>query len=291
MTKKTIRIHIVTCSSPDREQVLEKNIDGLKNLGFKVVLFQSKNPLKNSWPFTAGEITDRARIFQKAFDNCDVLFATRGGYGASDILPFLDYKKIKSAPGILVGFSDISALHSAIYAKTKKTGVHGNMPGSTMWNFGGQDVVSVLKWIRDPKLLAPIRLHKITPQKNSISGRIFGGNLATLANLIGTSYIPKSLAGHILFFEDIGENGGKIMRYFNQWQQSGLLREIKAIILGKFTNLERDVTAKIFYRQLAKQLPGIPLFSTEECGHSNPNMPILIGGNYKILKNYLRYLS
>ena len=290
-----MRIHIVTCSSPDREQVLAKNIEHMRGLGFEVTLFESPNAHSHVWPFTAGTVKERGLLWQKAYKNCDFLFATRGGYGASDFLPQLKFSNFKKKDHknlpVVIGFSDISALHSALYAQLKKPGLHANMPGSTLWDFNRLDVKSIFAWMKTPDSLPHIALQSFAAKKGAIKGKLFGGNLATLTNLIGTPYIPKTLRDHILFFEDLGENGGKVMRYLNQWQQSGLLRDVKAIIFGDFKGLERKVEVNDlnFHTEVLNHVGKIRCFTSNAFGHKISNTPLLIGGNYEIKNNSLRF--
>lgn len=77
-----------------------------------------------------------------------------------------------------------------------------------------------------------------------IEGTLFGGCFSVLTNLLATPYLPRSLAGYILFFEDINESVWKLLRYLNQWRFSGMLDGVQAIVLGRFEQLDGDQSAQ-----------------------------------------------
>ena len=114
-----------------------------------------------------------------------------------------------------------------------------------------------------------------------IEGKIFGGCFSVLTNLIGTPFMPI-LDKHILFLEDIAENPGKIMRYFDQWLYSGILKNVKAIVVG---SLESCDSEEISYQDIVERLQSktkIPVFYTKEFGHGIPNYPLGYGSHATI---------
>jgi muramoyltetrapeptide carboxypeptidase len=123
-----------------------------------------------------------------------------------------------------------------------------------------------------------------------IQGRLFGGCLSVVTNLIGTPFFPRSLNNHVLFFEDTGENPGRIMRFFNQLQQSNALNGVKAIILGRFRQLGGgfDENPQQLYREFQER-SGLPIFSSESFGHFNPNFPLLVGSEATLTRDTLTW--
>jgi muramoyltetrapeptide carboxypeptidase len=125
-----------------------------------------------------------------------------------------------------------------------------------------------------------------------VSGILFGGCFTVLTNLIGTPYLPSSLAGHIVFFEDTDENPARLMRAFNQWLQSGLLNNAKALIIGSLRNLGEKIAdcAPYVYEHFANRAgPSLPVFSTADFGHSSPNFPLMVGAHATIKGNQLKW--
>jgi len=288
--KPTLRI--VTYCSPDRNHLLPERINELKDEGFAV----KHNSIKKdkNWPFTNGSILDRGEAFEKACleSGTDFVWATRGGYGSSDFLEDLDWKKLKNSHATIVGYSDVCAIHSAFYAKFKKVGIHGPMPSSKLWKLNSEtrDIDLLLDILRGEKTQTKLKLRLIEKKSApKITGKLFGGNLATLSNLIGTPYFPKTLRNHIIFFEDVSENGGRLSRYLNQWRLSGALDGVKAIIWGALTDVGMDFNDcdKRLYRELQSRTPNIPCFYTPMIGHVSPNFPLPIGGDVEIFNKIL----
>ena len=104
-----------------------------------------------------------------------------------------------------------------------------------------------------------------------------------LTSLIGTPYLRDNFEDHILYFEDIGENPGRIIRMLNQWQQSGLLRGVRGLLLGCFTDLGGDLpdSAKILLDEVSRRYK-IPTFASKDFGHVSPNQPLVLGAYAEI---------
>ncbi|MDE3269691.1 MAG: LD-carboxypeptidase, partial [Pseudomonadota bacterium] len=213
-----------------------------------------------------------------------VIICARGGYGVSDLLPFLPYREL--SPSLLVGYSDISALLSALWTQRQFIGVHGAMPATNSWEYDKSEAMTALLTVLAGKdTTGKIKLQRLG-EHTTIHGTLFGGCLSVLTNLIATPYLPQSLAGYILFFEDINENVGRVLRNFNQWQQSGMLAGVKAIILGRFEKLAGD--AQWLYRELLERL-ACPLYFTDCFGHSAPLYPLPVGGKAEITGDCLTW--
>jgi muramoyltetrapeptide carboxypeptidase len=241
-----------------------------------------------SWPFTAGSFEDRLKQLTDALlaPDVDVLLAARGGYGASDLLPHLPWAQLKNVkPKLLIGFSDISALHSALFTQLNWPSIHGPMPGTELWQKNDpSDVETLIELMKGSK--SPVRweiecLNRDIPP--NLSGWSYGGCLAVLTNLIGTPYFPKTLFGSILFIEDIGEHPARILRFINQWMQSRSLEGVKAIILGRFTGCEiPELSSEAQLKLAIAQKLKLPVFSTNLFGHCAPNWPLPIGMEIEI---------
>jgi muramoyltetrapeptide carboxypeptidase len=188
---------------------------------------------------------------------------------------------------IIVGFSDISALQVAIYTRLGWPALHGPVPGSRVWD-KAPDIDLLLSmlsggrpWANEIKLDSSI-------QTGAVSGILLGGCLSVLTNLIGTPYLPASLSGCILFFEDKNENAGRILRFWNQWLDSGLLNGVSAVVLGRFNGLNTDRDEAWLYERLSERTE-CPVFVSEDFGHNGPNIPIAIGAYAEISSNSLRW--
>jgi muramoyltetrapeptide carboxypeptidase len=215
----------------------------------------------------------------------DAVLCARGGYGASDLLPLLEWDTLTRAKEkVLVGFSDASALHSGLFARLGWRGIHGPMPATGLWGKNSTDDVSMLMRFLEPgEAFNSFALRPISAGSEVSQGWLFGGCFSVLTNLIGTPYFPKSLEDAFLILEDIDEAPARLMRYWNQWIQSGILRGVRAIILGEFVSLGGDVAdnPNFLFEQFAKR-SRIPVYSAASLGHVSPNFPFVIGARAEI---------
>ncbi len=291
---KTIRI--IKASSPDREGFLASRINELESAGFKV-LFDEILP-DPVWTYCAGSVADRAKALTRALleDESDAVMWARGGYGASELLPLMPWSEIRRGPSkIVVGFSDVCAFQSALYTMTGRPSIHGPMPATTTWKKNGSDdvtqLIALLKGEANSGHLNIARIPGLHSEKQrEIAGTLFGGSLTVLTALIGTPYLPKSFKNHILVFEDIAENPGRVLRMLNQWQQSGSLAGVKAIVLGAFTGLGGNLpdNAPMLYEEIARRFD-LPIFHTGDFGHISPNFPFVVGSSCHIKDGLLNW--
>ncbi len=182
--------------------------------------------------------TDEARLAQlyAAADNPDVqvVMALRGGYGMTRLLPHIDFERLARSGKLFVGFSDITALHMGLYAKTGALSYAGPMLAG---DFGAPEPVAFTLEQFWSCLAGPT--HSVSEQAAGnpaldVSGTIWGGNLAMLVSLIGTAYFPR-IDGGILYLEDIAEHPFRVERMLLQLMQAGVLEGQQAVLLGDFS--------------------------------------------------------
>ena len=167
------------------------------------------------------------------------------------------------------------------------------MPATILWNKDGEtrDTEILLALIEGQISGSQIDVEPVlstgnpTPPKNSITGILFGGCFSVLTNLIGTPYLPKSLSGHVLFFEDLDEHPARLMRHWNQWLQAGLLEGVKAVVIGNLLKLGQGIpdNAPYVFDEWAKRCPA-PVFKSTAFGHLSPNFPLGVGAVVEISK-------
>ena len=226
---------IAPCSAADKDKV-EEGIEYLKDKGFTV---KSADNLSEQSGFSAGSDDYRIASFNEFWADKDVkaLFCVRGGYGVQRILTQIDYNLISTSPKILVGYSDISALSSAILAKSGLITYSGPMVASDMGdkfdNFSEEMLWRVL--MGHPVIDNPSNQPLLVYKKGYAEGNIFGGTLTVLLPYFGTSYVPD-LDGVILVLEDIGENIGKLDRHFHHLRYQGIFDKISGLVLGEFND-------------------------------------------------------
>lgn len=282
-------IRILRPSSTEYPNLLKRNIKDIKKIA--KVLYEDLKKNKD-WPYTSSDISSRVQALNKALQEkySKIIWCARGGYGASDLLPYINWDKLKNQdPKLIIGFSDISALHSAFYSKLGYQGLHAPMPATKLWaqHNNKADINKVYEILQSKNIYVQGEITVSPLNKYSsriIKGIIFGGCLSVLSNLIGTEYLPRSFRNHILFFEDTDEIPPKVIRYLNQWMQAGLFKDIKGIILGIFRGLSKK-EIKLLYKELSKRIVNIPIFVSKDFGHVCPNFPIMIGAKAQIIDN------
>ena len=285
-------IKIIRPSSLGHSDILQANISDLEKRGIKV-LYEEKSPDPNN--HSSYTVQDRLEELVEALTNpdYDYVMCARGGYGASDLLDFIPWDRLKNVPPkTLVGFSDICALHSALYSKLSWCGLHAPMPASKLWAANKKMLTRYLSFLtegaRSFSLPLNLKLSSASLKtSSSIEGKLFGGCLTVITALIGTPYFPN-LKDHILFLEDIRENPGTVNTMINQWIQSGSLEGVKAVVLGNFVRYGSSQD----YAQLVKKIEEktrISCFSSRYFGHISLNYPLLIGASAVIKGSSLKW--
>lgn len=219
--------------------------EALEALEFKVKLGEN---LDNRYGHLAGTDMERANDLNQMFADPEVkaVICIRGGSGASRILPLLDYAMIAKNPKPLLGYSDITALHCAIYSQTGMVTFHGPN-GSGSWNsfnvkqfeqmfFEKEKMTFKNEQTKSDDLV--VKSNRIqTLRAGQVEGKILGGNLTVLTALSGTAYYPD-FQDAILFIEDIGEDPYRIDRMMSTLMLNGTLGKIKGFIFGQCSDCE-----------------------------------------------------
>jgi muramoyltetrapeptide carboxypeptidase len=234
-SKKSVGVALIAPGgyAPD-EAALARGILALQSQG--CVVYDYYDPAAKYLRFGG---TDAARVEQiyAAIDNpqVQIVLAIRGSYGMSRLLPLLDLRRLAASKKIFVGHSDVTALHLALLAQTGATSVAGPM---LCGDFGEAELSEYTMSHFWQCLRQPEQVLQISAPDNpvvNVSGTLWGGNLAMLNHLIGSSYLPQIEDG-ILFLEDIGEHPYRIERMMLQLQYAGILGRQQAIVLGDFSN-------------------------------------------------------
>jgi muramoyltetrapeptide carboxypeptidase len=237
---------IAPSSNTWEDEEIHFAIDVLKSFGFKVK--QGKYIFQRNG-YLAGNDKDRAWDINNMFQdkNVDGIFCLRGGYGSPRILPYLNYDLIAANPKVFIGYSDITALLNAIYARTGLVTFHGPIAKQNFTEYtlqGFKDVLFTPKIDLDlgtPPLFEPKegqaekdnRLTLITQGK--AHGRLIGGNLSLMVKLVGTPFEPD-YSGKILFLEDVEEAPYRIDGMLTHLKISGRLNKLAGIVFGKCTD-------------------------------------------------------
>lgn len=207
-----------------------------------------------------------------------------GGDLANELLPYLDYEVIGKSQAEFWGYSDLTTILNAIYAKTGRSSVL----------YQARNLVSDGGFFRRPAFENTILqkqsdLFQIScqyvqkGQKQELSefcGTLVGGNIRCLLKLAGTEYWPD-MQDKILLLESWSGGVPKMVTYFSQLRQLGVFRQIKALLLGTFTEME-DRGCSPTIEELVCRYAGseLPILKTRQIGHGKDALAIRVGEKF-----------
>jgi len=268
-------IGIVAPASHFDLEKFNRGIAVIESMGFNMSVSEG---LFNKKEYFAGSDFKRAEMVDRYFadPNIKAIMCARGGYGSIRILSLLDYKIIQKNPKIFIGFSDVSAMLSALYLKCRLVTFHGPTV-TTLANSDHRTKDSLLSMITSGEKLEIVVESGITIQPGSASGPVLGGNLNTLCHLLGTPFQPD-FNGCILFLEDRGEAAYRIDRMLSQMKLAGCFNGLAGFILGAFEDCgDTDDIIRIA-GDIFKD-DKIPILAGLEVGHGKRNLTIPTGLN------------
>ncbi|MEM1056730.1 MAG: LD-carboxypeptidase [Bacteroidota bacterium] len=269
-----------------RERDVEESREALEALGLRTVI--GEHALERDG-YLAGRDGDRATDLVAAFtdDTITGIVAIRGGWGCARLLPYLDWPTLRANPKVLLGYSDLTSLLLALYARTGLVGFHGPVATSTFTDFTLTSLRDTLFGASGFEMLpdadeGPIDV--ITP--GTATGPLVGGNLTVLCAMVGTPYLP-SFEGHILFLEDIGESVYRVDRMLTQLGQAGLLGGLAGIVMGSCRGCtpERDAIATFELDEVLRHHfgpLGVPTVMGAPIGHIRDKWTVPIGATARL---------
>ena len=187
-------------------------------------------------PIVAGPAALRGAALRDYFSRKDIdaILAVRGGYGSAETLPFLEAAAIRTSRKALIGYSDVTALHTFLTCHAQLASVHGPMiDGRLARGEVAYDRSSFLASVSSHAMgeLAPAGLQVLRP--GEARGPLFGGTLTQLPSSLGTPYAFDPPAGHILLIDEVGERPYRIRRMLTQLSQAGIVARAAAVVVGQ----------------------------------------------------------
>jgi muramoyltetrapeptide carboxypeptidase len=285
------KVALISPSFKVTQQEIQFSVERMQALGLEPVVMPSAKEQDGCY---AGTIESRVNELNNAFldPNIKAIIAIRGGAGSFQLLDYINYENIIKNPKILMGYSDVTALLISIYHKTGLITFHGPMPSKIMPKFSVNYLQKVLmnqeqvlfeneKTITDDLIQTENRITTINP--GNATGKLIGGNLTMLVNLLGSDYLPKNpidWKNYILFVEDVNEEIYKIDRMLSQLQKANILSNINGFVFGLCTectpgsmgSVSLEETLEKYFSHLK-----IPVFSGAMIGHSNKIFTVPIG--------------
>ena len=263
---------------------IERAVAYFEAAGHRVVVDPS---VQTRWQrFSAPDDERLASVTRMAQDaRVDVAIAVRGGYGWSRLLDRLDLQAIASARKRWLGHSDFTAFQLALLAKTGSVTFAGPMAA---YDFGAESrsAFTMQHWwalLDSDRYVIECSLDG--PSDLSAQGTLWGGNLAMVAHLVGTPYMPR-IEGGILFLEDIGEHPYRVERMLHQLHFAGILSAQRAVLLGCFNGYELghndnayDMNAVVEH---ARGAFDVPIFTGLPFGHCADKLTLPVGARCEL---------
>jgi muramoyltetrapeptide carboxypeptidase len=285
------RIALVAPASPFNRDEFDAGLTELRGLGFEPVY---EDTIFERQTFTAGRPKVRALALMRAFDSmeADAVMAVRGGYGSVELLPLLDAERVRQSRTPLVGYSDMTSLHSWINAVVGMASVHGPMiDGRIAKGPAAYDRTTFLRSL-SVEPLGEIRhdgLEVIQP--GTAIGPIVGGTLTQLLASFDTPFAFAPPDRHVLFIDEIGERPYRLHRMLTQLRLSGRMARASALVFGQLPRCDEPggaVTAIDVVKEVTAGFSG-PVLWGFPSGHStSPLLSMPLGVATRVLAEYAR---
>ena len=232
--------------------------------------------------YLAGDDARRLTELTAALADPDIraVFCARGGYGATRLLKRLATAPPPGPPKVLVGFSDVTALH-LWFQNYGRISVHGPVL-TQLARLPTQTAGRLFTLLESAQPPPPLR-GTASYVGGSAEGPLLGGNLSMLTRLLGTPYMP-SLDGAVLLLEDQGERPYRLDRMWTHLELAGVFTHVRGIALGTFTGCEEKdaaYTSAEVLRDLALAT-GLPCAAGFPVGHGEVNEPVPLGARVRL---------
>jgi muramoyltetrapeptide carboxypeptidase len=235
----------------------------------------------------AGNDSLRAKVFQQLLDHTTIkaIFCARGGYGTVRMIDALDFTLFTQSPKWIIGYSDITVLHSHLYTHKLASTLHATMPiNMQAHNADTESIESLRKVLFGESFSYTFSSHPLN-REGKATGNLIGGNLSVLYSLLGsTSDIDTS--GCILFLEDLDEYLYHIDRMMVNLKRNGKLAKLAGLIVGDMSEM-RDNTipfGKTAYQIIAEHIGeyNYPVVFGFPAGHEKRNLALEMGSVYEL---------
>lgn len=224
----------------------------------------------------SGTADQRYDDLAAAFNDPEVraVLCSRGGYGVVHLMDRLSRLDLAADPKWVIGFSDISALH-ALMASKGVASIHAPMTGQIRLGTDDPDTAALFGILRGERPAYSFPAHDYDRQ-GIATGRLIGGNVAVLADLIDTPYDIFE-PGTILFIEDVAEPIYKIERILYQLRLNGVLAKLGGLVVGQFTEYKPDASYDNMYDMIRDMTApyDYPVAFDVPVGHVDHNLPLI----------------
>jgi len=279
-------IGITACSDGQSERERERNQRLIAELD-KMHIKTRFSPFiygENSKPAGTGEERGLALMNLFTDKRTEAIFDISGGDAANEILEHLDYKVIEENYKPFFGYSDLTTVLNAIYAKTGRETYLYQLK-NLIYDKAGIQRERLIS-LADGSSRELFSFQYSFLRGESMEGEVIGGNIRCFLKLSGTPFMPD-FKGKVLFLESLGGGVSKMITYISQLKQTGAFNKVRGILLGTFTEMEQEqlkpsIEELIIY--YTRDL-NLPIAKTGEIGHGNLSKGLIIGKRIYLGKN------
>lgn len=289
-----LAVSLIAPSSYTAPEAIDAGIRGLEALGAEV---RCNEPLQTPRRYLAGSREHRLAQLHAAFDDPETraVWAVRGGYGAAQLVDGIDWSRLARSNKPLIGYSDVTVLLDHCH-RHGVPAIHGPVAKAAAGVLEGEadqrEIVrrqfeETLALIQEPTPLDyPLAPYKDAPA--TLEGPVVGGNLATIASLVGTPEGFRAPLGSLVILEDVGEPYYRLERALWQLVHGGALDRAAAVCLGTFEGCRPydDTPLEAIVAETLAPL-GLPLYTDLPSGHGLHNRPWRYGATGRIAGNRL----
>ena len=267
----------ITCPAKKLPNPMTDAVKLLQSWGLEVVLGETVEAAYHQF---AGDDDLRAKDMQRFIDDDSIkaIIAARGGYGVIRMIDKVDFDRFAENPKWLVGFSDITLLHSHLFSRYGAQTIHGQMP-INIPDASVKSLETLRKALFGEDLTYHFTSHVIN-RNGEASGILTGGNLSLLVAASG-SVSDIDYTGKILFIEDVGEYLYAVDRMIRTLKRAGKLARLAGLIVGAFTDIkDNDIpfgqTVPEIIMQAVKEY-NYPVCFDFPAGHIPDNCSVVLG--------------
>jgi muramoyltetrapeptide carboxypeptidase len=270
-------IGLVTPGSPIEEAQLQATVAKLEGLGFRTYYLDS---VLSRYGYFAGHDAERAEELMHMFTHPGVkgIWCVRGGYGSIRILDLLDYERIRDHPKVLIGYSDITALLTAIHQETGLVTFHGPLGISDFNPFTLESLHQVVleprqryryPYEREEDTAGNPEFDRYTINGGRAEGLLIGGNISVLDSMIGTRF-ETDFENRIVYLEEVEEKTYRVDKMLFHLLEATNLKKAAGIVLGVFSECNVNDEPALSLKQAIEDLLAplsIPVMYGTAFGH------------------------
>lgn len=281
--QKGDRIRIVAPAGKVQKDKVLPGIELLQDVGYEVLI--GKHVFDRNFQYS-GSDQQRAADLQEAINDnqTKAIICARGGYGSVRIIEKLDFSPLLKNPKWLVGFSDVTVLHS-ILNKLGLASIHGAMPAFFLENKKPtRSFLSLIELLSTGKSQVETAVHSLN-RAGTCSGELVGGNLSLLYSLQGTPWQLET-SGKILMIEDLSEYLYHLDRMMQNFRLTGQLKNLAGLVVAAFSEMQDNESP--FGKSACEIIQDavmdyhFPVCFDFPVGHIPRNLSLMLGAQYRL---------